>query len=93
MSIKSVRVRIEGQVQGVWFRAWAIEQAEARGLNGWVRNRHDGSVEAVFSGPPGEVDEILDACWSGPRLARVEAVHVSDEVGEIEDGFSKKSTV
>ncbi|NQV44237.1 MAG: acylphosphatase [Rhodospirillales bacterium] len=93
MSIKSVRVRVEGQVQGVWFRAWTMEQAEERGLDGWVRNRHDGSVEAVFSGPSDRVDDMLDVCWVGPKLARVEAVHVADEVDEINNDFIKKSTV
>jgi len=93
LSVKTVRVRIEGQVQGIWYRGWTKEQARIRGLDGWVRNRHDGDVEAVFSGPPEMVDSMIDACWQGPSLARVKAVHVSDEQGDIDDGFEQKSTV
>jgi len=89
---KTVRVSIEGLVQGVWYRAWASEQAMKRNLDGWVRNRHDGSVEAVFSGPPEMVDEIIEACWQGPKLARVEAIHVLDEPNPEESGFNQKST-
>ncbi|RPG00569.1 MAG: hypothetical protein CBC23_005560 [Rhodospirillaceae bacterium TMED63] len=48
--MKSVHVSIEGRVQGVWFRAWTTEQAKKRGLDGWVRNRTDGTLKAVFSG-------------------------------------------
>lgn len=71
---KSVRVVIEGRVQGVWFRAWTAEQARSLGLNGWVRNRMDGSVEALFSGPKSVVNEMLDACWEGPPAAAVRSV-------------------
>lgn len=71
-----VRVTVEGKVQGVWFRAWTREQALARGLAGWVRNRRDGSVEAVFDGPPDAVEAMIAACWDGPSAARVQAVRV-----------------
>ena len=47
----TVRVRISGRVQGVWYRGWTVDEARRLGLSGWVRNRRDGSVEAVFSGP------------------------------------------
>ena len=49
----ALRVVIEGRVQGVWFRAWTVEAASGRGLDGWVRNRRDGTVEALFAGPAG----------------------------------------
>jgi acylphosphatase len=71
-----VRVTIEGKVQGVWFRAWTQEQAERRGLLGWVRNCRDGTVEAVFDGPPPDVEAMIRACWDGPPAARVQAVRV-----------------
>jgi len=67
----SVQVRIEGRVQGVWFRAWTAQEAIALGLSGWVRNRSDGAVEAVFSGTPNAVDLMLDKCRMGPPLANV----------------------
>ena len=56
----AVRARISGRVQGVWFRAWTVEQAEMLGLDGWVRNRSDGSVEALFAGPRAAlVDSVM----------------------------------
>jgi acylphosphatase len=72
--IVAKRVRIEGRVQGVWYRGWTVEQASARGLLGWVRNRRDGSVEAVFCGPEDIVDDLISLCWKGPLAARVTGV-------------------
>ena len=66
-----VRVVIHGRVQGVWFRGWTIEAAQMRGLSGWVRNRRDGTVEAVFDGPDKVVADMIEACWQGPPAARV----------------------
>jgi len=63
-----------GRVQGVWYRAWTGEQATARELCGWVRNRRDGSVEAVFSGPESQVEEMIAPCYQGPPSARVEGI-------------------
>lgn len=71
-----VHVAIEGKVQGVWFRAWTQEQAVKRGLSGWVRNRRDGTVEAMFEGLPEVVEAMIHACWDGPPAARVQAVRV-----------------
>lgn len=68
---KSVLVRIEGRVQGVWFRAWTEKTATGHGLSGWVRNRPDGSVQALFSGPTDAVDRMLADCRDGPPLASV----------------------
>jgi acylphosphatase len=67
-------VTIRGRVQGVGYRAWVEDEATARGLEGWVRNRRDGSVEAVFSGPEDIVSEMVDSCRRGPSSARVEAL-------------------
>lgn len=67
----SVRVVIEGRVQMVWFRGWTLEQAHTRGLRGWVRNRRDGAVEALFTGPGPAVEDMIAACRQGPPAARV----------------------
>jgi acylphosphatase len=88
---RSVRVRIRGRVQGVWYRAWTREEAVARGITGWVRNRSDGSVEALFMGPAAVVDDMIAACRRGPELARVATVDVNDDPGETLDGFEQRS--
>jgi acylphosphatase len=72
------RVVIRGRVQGVGYRAWVEEEALARGLEGWARNRRDGTVEAVFAGPPETVADMVETCRRGPPLARVDAVDVHE---------------
>ena len=67
-------VTIRGRVQGVGYRAWVEEEAIARGIEGWVRNRWDESVEATFAGPADIVAGMIAACRRGPTSARVEAV-------------------
>jgi acylphosphatase len=89
---RTVTVRIEGRVQGVYYRAWTYETATSLGLDGWVRNREDGSVEAVFSGPPDVVAEMLERCKDGPPDARVTAVIVTDEGGAPPSGFTVLAT-
>jgi len=74
-----VRVMIGGRVQGVGYRAWTQMEASARGVSGWVRNRSNGDVEALFSGPPDAVEELCAACWQGPLHARVSRVEVREE--------------
>ena len=68
------QVTISGRVQGVGYRAWVEEQARTSKLEGWVRNRRDGSVEALFAGPAGVVAEMVALCRHGPPSARVESV-------------------
>jgi acylphosphatase len=68
------RVVIRGRVQGVGFRAWTECTALERGVQGWVRNRRDGSVEALFVGPAETVAEMIEACRHGPPGARVDFV-------------------
>jgi acylphosphatase len=68
------RVIIRGRVQGVGYRAWTEHAAAARGLEGWVRNRRDGAVEAVFAGPSQTVAAMIEACREGPYGARVETI-------------------
>ena len=67
-------VCVRGRVQGVGYRAFVEREALAAGLEGWVRNRHDGSVEAVFSGAPEIVDKMIGTCRRGPYAARVDAL-------------------
>jgi acylphosphatase len=89
--LKAVRAVISGRVQGVWYRAWTEKEAIMRNLDGWVRNCSDGTVEAVFSGDDVQVDAMLEACKTGPRLARVEGI-VAEECEAPEEGFSKRAT-
>jgi acylphosphatase len=69
------QVMIKGRVQGVGYRAWVEHQARVHHLEGWVRNRRDGSVEALFAGPMDVVSNMITLCRRGPVSARVEAVH------------------
>jgi acylphosphatase len=74
MSDVILQVTIRGQVQNVGYRAWVEEHATTCGLEGWVRNRVDGSVEALFAGPSDIVAQVVALCRRGPSSARVEAV-------------------
>ncbi len=87
-----VRVRIEGKVQGVWYRGWTVDEATKRGIDGWVRNRRDGSVEAVFAGPAGEITTMLIACHEGPLGAEVERVFSEPMSEEPPSGFVQLPT-
>jgi acylphosphatase len=85
--MKTVSVRITGQVQGVGFRAWTEGAARARRLGGWVRNRRDGSVDALISGEAGKVDEMLAYFWQGPTASRVENVVATPAAEPMQLGF------
>jgi acylphosphatase len=74
MSDAICHVMIRGRVQGVGYRYWVEQKAMARSLEGWVRNRGDGSVEAVFAGPADAVSGMIALCRRGPASARVDAV-------------------
>tara|TARA_Y100001934_G_C12323039_1_gene761081 strand:+ start:1419 stop:1733 length:315 start_codon:yes stop_codon:yes gene_type:complete len=95
--VKAVHVRILGRVQRVGFRFWTIDEASRRGLDGWVRNRLDGSFEAIFIGRSQDVDDILRACGEGPPAALVNCV-IQSEVDEavksslVGEGFSARQT-
>jgi acylphosphatase len=73
------RVVVRGVVQGVGFRYAAQASARARGVSGWIRNRGDGAVEAVFEGDPEAVESMVRWCGTGPRGARVDRVEVFEE--------------
>ncbi len=87
--MESVRrhVVVHGRVQGVWFRGSTQAEALRQGVDGWVRNRRDGSVEVVFEGDPESVERMMAWCRSGPRFARVDAVDVEAEPVESLQGF------
>ncbi len=74
MSRAILQVVIRGRVQGVGYRAWVEHQARTSGLEGWVRNRRDGSVEAVFAGAPKHVADMVALCRHGPPASRVDSV-------------------
>ena len=93
------RVVVRGRVQGVGYRAWTEDTAILNGLDGWVRNRRDGTVEAGFAGSAEAVEGMIEACRRGPDSARIDAVDVH-EAGPSElairrgaDGFSVLPTV
>lgn len=69
------RLRIAGLVQGVGYRAWMVREAQKLGVYGWVRNRGDGTVEALVHGDPAAVEELLRACRRGPLGASVSLIH------------------
>ena len=81
------RVRVEGRVQGVFFRDSARERAAAHGVSGWIANRRDGAVEAVLEGSPEAVERMLRFLETGPRQARVDHVEVEEEPPEGLSGF------
>jgi acylphosphatase len=82
------RVVVHGQVQGVFFRDTTRRLAQQRGIAGWVSNRWDGTVEAVFEGEAGAVERLVEFCREGPRGAQVESVDVTEEELEGLSGFS-----
>jgi acylphosphatase len=84
---RMVTVKVEGRVQGVYYRAWTYETAQSLGLDGTVRNMSDGSVEAVFSGPEATVADLLKRCENGPPDARVTKVTILKEGGSVAPGF------
>jgi acylphosphatase len=90
---RTVRLRIEGRVQGVGYRVFVERNAIALGLDGWVRNRRDGGVEAVVSGTSDAVDELIARCRKGPPASRVDRVEVLAEDEAVAPGFTVRPTV
>ena len=89
----TIRVRITGRVQGVWYRGWTVDQARRLGLSGWVRNRRDGSVEAVFAGPERAVRAMFELCRQGPPAALVSDVAEQIETEPVPAGFHQAPTM
>lgn len=81
------RVVVHGSVQGVFFRDTTRRRAESRGVRGWVRNRPDGTVEALFEGEPDAIESMVSFAREGPRGAQVERVEVEQVEPEGNDGF------
>ncbi|MFL5335161.1 MAG: acylphosphatase [Geminicoccaceae bacterium] len=88
----SARIRIHGKVQGVWFRGWIVREAAGHGLRGWVRNRTDGSVEALFAGDPTAVRQMIDGCHGGPPGARVDRIEEHPGTEPVPAGFVQLPT-
>lgn len=92
MSLQA-RLTIVGRVQGVGYRDWAVVTGQRLGLRGWVRNRHDGSVEALIVGDEAAVGAMIDACRRGPALARVEEIDVEPlDLDVLPEGFTRRPT-
>ena len=85
--VQRTHVVIYGFVQGVGFRFGVERAANSRGLSGWVRNRADGAVEAVFEGEPEDVEALVEFCRHGPRGAEVERIEIEEESAEGLAGF------
>jgi acylphosphatase len=85
------RVVVHGRVQGVWFRESTRRVAEQHEVAGWVRNRPDGTVEALFEGHPVDVDQVVAWCSEGPPHARVDRVDVRDEPPQGLVGFTVRT--
>ncbi|MBW4021726.1 MAG: acylphosphatase [Proteobacteria bacterium] len=91
--MSSKRLVISGRVQGVGYRPWMVERATALGVDGWVRNRADGTVEALISGNADAVEELARACRRGPRSAQVDTI--IEEIADPPDepGFTQIPSV
>jgi acylphosphatase len=88
------RLTISGRVQGVGYRDWLVDTGQQLGLAGWVRNRVDGSVEALIVGDEQSVGEMIDACRRGPPLARVDEIDVEPmDLDILPEGFTRRPTI
>lgn len=83
---------IHGKVQGVWYRASAQAEATRLGLRGWVRNRHDGTVEALVIGPAPRIEDFIDWACRGPPKAQVTRIEISTADEEPTNGFEQRPT-
>jgi acylphosphatase len=93
MEITSLRLRIEGHVQAVGYRNFMIEEARKLGVDGWVRNRSDGSVEALVSGETKAVEALIAACARGPEGTRIKHIDMETVETPAEKGFSRRPSL
>jgi acylphosphatase len=91
--ITTMRLMIAGRVQGVGFRAFIVREASALGLKGWVRNRTDGTVEAVVSGADAQVKVVVGKCTRGPSAALVTHIDMESVAPPSETDFVAKATL
>jgi len=91
--ITSLRVHVHGFVQGVGFRDFLVMAAQQQMLDGWVRNRSDGSVEALVSGPTKAVEAFVGSATKGPQGARVTAVDLHNSEAPAEKGFIRRPSI
>jgi acylphosphatase len=91
--ITSMRLRIEGFVQAVGFRHFAIEEARKLALDGWIRNRADGTVEALVSGTTQAVEAFVAACARGPAGSRVKSIDLHNAEPPTEKGFHRRPSL
>lgn len=87
------RVRVHGHVQGVWFRDWTNREAKTLGIDGWVRNRRDGTVEALIAGEADAVDKMIERLREGPPSARIDRLVIEDSDEIPAPGFTRAATL
>jgi acylphosphatase len=93
MARAAMQITVQGHVQGVGFRWWVVEQARRLGLEGWVRNRRDGSVEVLAIGEADDIVRLRGACGRGPAGASVRSVTVEAAEDDGSTGFEQKATL
>jgi acylphosphatase len=86
------RLLVHGRVQGVWYRGWTVDTARALGLDGWVRNRRDGSVEITARGSEEAMSLFIERCRQGPAAARVDRIDVAETDEAVPAGFAQRPT-
>lgn len=91
--MKASLVRIAGRVQGVGYRDWLVREARSNGLAGWVRNRSDGTVEALLAGEQDALQAVLNACRRGPPAAQVTEIREQFAEAPSEPGFGRRPTL
>lgn len=92
--LTTLRLRVEGFVQAVGYRNFAIAEATRLGLDGWIRNRADGTVEVLISGPQKIVEEFVGAAMRGPAGSSVKSIDIHNETSPPEEkGFRRRSSV